>query len=174
MQKRAPKKLISKLTNIIVFMITISIIGIIYNTIKADRLKNSDLSPQIEARIKQKIAYLDQKAYEYYGIRLNIPIKLIDDVPQRIWGMMVYTEQGPQKIVVNRVQLKESPNYIIENVLPHEWAHAIERILHGTKDREGHGEAWLKICNQLSKNRCQRYVHTEKVATEKLHHYFSF
>jgi SprT protein len=174
MRPKPPTSLINSMSFIIIGIMIISLSAMFYNYQKFETLKTSELSDLTKERIKLEVQRLNKLSLDIYGVVLNIPLELVDEVPQNIWGMMIYNQEGPQKIVINKTQLKESPNYIIEFVLAHEWAHAVERIQNTTTKKSTHGKQWLAICNQLSIGRCRQYVHTEKVAREKLHSLFGF
>ncbi len=117
-------------------------------------------------RLNQKKQDLIQKTHTLYGFNYNVPL-YIEETDKRVWGAMLYSGGMPQKIVINKGYYLENPDYVVNFVLPHEWAHVVARLIYKTSIRS-HGEEWLAICKSLSEIRCDVRVQDEFVAEEKI------
>ena len=125
-----------------------------------------ELSQQDIDRIYNKKAELIIKTRRLYNIDFDLPL-YIESINNRIWGAMLYSQGTPQKIVINKEYYLENPDYVINYVMPHEWAHVVSRLIYKTSIRS-HGEEFLKICDDLSEFRCDVVVRDEFVAEEKV------
>lgn len=125
------------------------------------KLTQSDIN-----RIENKKQELIQKTKEIYGFYYDLPL-FIEPINKQIWGAMLYSGGRPKKIVINRDFYLENPDYVINSVMPHEWAHVVARLIY-KKDIKGHGKEWLSICKSLSNGQCARYVQDEFVVEEKI------
>lgn len=76
-----------------------------------------------------------------------------------LFGLAVYTQEHKIKIVLNKNRFQESVDYMVDYVLPHEYAHALMfRFGDFTKKNGGHTKKWQKICLSLNGKKCDRYV----------------
>jgi hypothetical protein len=103
-----------------------------------------------------------------YNIKIDIPIIISKKVPNNLFGLAVYNG-GNIKIVLNKNRFKESSEYMINNVLPHEWAHAMMFVFGKfTKENGGHTKQWQDICLALDGIKCDRFVNHNDIVMGKL------
>ena len=57
---------------------------------------------------------------------------------------------------------------MIEEVIPHEYAHAMVFVLGEKSEGDGHTALWQKICKQLDGKLCERYVDGEEIIRQKM------
>lgn len=123
------------------------------------QFKNNPLSKEIQDKIKQKQYYLQELTFKKFGIKTYIPVLLNDKMPNNLFGLAVYTKEKKIKIVLNKNRFQENVEYMIEYVLPHEYAHAVMFAMKDfTKVNGGHTKKWQHICYMLEGKKCDRYV----------------
>lgn len=139
---------------------------VIYND---SHFKNNPLPLNIVKQINQKKYQLQKIVKEKYNINFNIPILISDKMPNNLFGLAVYTQKHEIKIVLNKNRFKESVDYMIDFVLPHEYAHAVMFKLGKFKEEnEGHSKQWQQICLTLGGKQCDRYVNHKDVIYGKI------
>lgn len=116
----------------------------IFNLTRSD----AEITQKTIERLESKSRYLDQKIKRIYNVDLNLPV-YIKEIPRQIWGYMLYNNKGPEAIYLNSNVLKDNPDYVINHVLAHEFAHAVERKIYKRKNRS-HGKEWKEICMTIS------------------------
>ena len=68
----------------------------------------------------------------------------------------------------NKNHFKESLNYMIQSVIPHEYAHAVMFYLKDfSTQNSGHSKKWQTICETLSQKQCDRYANQHDILIEK-------
>jgi predicted SprT family Zn-dependent metalloprotease len=83
--------------------------------------------------------------------------------------MAVYSSNKQIKIYLNKNRFKENEEYMIDDVMPHEYAHAIMFELGNFSDEnKGHPKKWQTICKKLNGLRCDRFVNHQDILIEKL------
>ncbi len=118
--------------------------------------------------IKQKEASLKRLAYLHFNITRDIPIIVSDKMKSSRFGMAVYSKDGSINIYLNKKRFKENASYMINDVLPHEYAHAIMFIFKDfSKQNSGHTKKWQMICKKLKGLRCSRFVNNKDILIEK-------
>lgn len=120
-------------------------------------------------RIYDKERVLKIKAKQYYNISSSIPILISDKMPSKLYGAATYDTNKKTVIYLNKKQFQESSDYMIENVLPHEYAHAVMfKLGFLTKKNGGHTLKWQQICRNLGGVKCDRFVNHEDILIGKL------
>ncbi|NVJ54043.1 MAG: SprT-like domain-containing protein [Campylobacteraceae bacterium] len=144
---------------------TIFLIYSIYNTHK---FKTSDLDEKTKNRINQKTIYLQSLAYRKFAVKRKIPIKISNKLPSNLFGAATFSQTGEIVIYLNKKRFKESVDYMIEDVLPHEYAHALMFVFGDvSKENGGHSKKWQNICKALEGKRCNRFVNHNDVIFDK-------
>lgn len=153
------------------FFITVTVLGtifLIYSIYNTHKFKTSDLDKNTQNRIYQKTIYLQALAYKKFGIKRKIPVKVSNKMPSRLFGAATLTSDGEIIIFLNKKRFKESLDYMIDDVLPHEYAHAIMFVFGDlSKDNGGHSKRWQSICKDLEGKRCDRFVNYDDVIFDK-------
>ncbi|MEA3353213.1 MAG: SprT-like domain-containing protein [Campylobacterota bacterium] len=129
---------------------------IIYND---HHFRNNPLPGDILKKIDQKNRYIVSLIKKRYNIHFNVPILISDKMPDNLFGLAAYTKDKKIKIILNKNRFQESVEYMIDYVLPHEYAHAMMfRLGDFTKQEGGHTKKWQQICLALEGKKCDRFV----------------
>lgn len=140
-------------------------IYIYYNDIQ---FKNNPLSDDVKLKLTKKEHYIRNLIIQKYGFDLKIPIIISDKIPDNLYGLAAYNE-GEIKIVLNKNRFKESEDYMIDYVLPHEYAHAMMfKLKQFPKQNGGHTKQWQNICISLEGKKCDRFVNHNDIVMGKL------
>ena len=78
-------------------------------------------------------------------------------------------KHGKIKIELNKKRFQENENYMINYVLPHEYAHAL-MFYFGKFEEEngGHTTLWQKFCFDVGGIKCDRFVDHNDILIEKI------
>jgi hypothetical protein len=129
---------------------------VIYNDLK---FRNNPLSPELLQKTNNKKYHLQQLIRQKYGINFDAPVLISDKMPNNLFGVAIYTHKKEIKVVLNKKRYQESGEYMIDYVLPHEYAHAFMFELGKFRQENGgHTLEWQKICLALEGKKCDRYV----------------
>ncbi len=156
-----------KLEHFFILMILLSLGVMGYNWYAQSSFENNPLNPRIQKRIdsaQQKVVSLIDR---HYGLRPHILLIVSDEFDSRLYGLTSYKDKQ-LKIYLNKKRFKESEEYMIEEVIPHEYAHAIHFISEGISSKDGHTPKWQEICKVLEGVRCERYVDNEDIVRQKM------
>ena len=133
--------------------------------------KNNPLSNEIIAKIENKNNIIKQTIKRKYNIDVNIPIKIEEKIKDNLFGLASYRD-GKIEITLNKNRFQENENYMIDYVLPHEYAHALMfYIKNFTKENGGHTKKWEQICLSIGGLKCDRFVGHNDILMEKLPFY---
>ena len=150
------------------FIVLISIVLLVVVTYESINFKNSPLSNEIQIKLKKKEYYLRKLALQKYNINTSFPIIISDKLKDNMFGLATYNN-GSIKIILNKNRFQESDEYMIDYVLPHEYAHAIMFLFNDfTKRNSGHSKRWQNICLNLEGKKCDRFVNDQDILMGKL------
>lgn len=142
---------------------------LIYTWYDNYQFKNNPLDEKILNKIKQKEQELQNLALIKYGVKRKIPIKISDKMPSKLFGAATTDRKGNIAIFLNKKRFKESVKYMIDDVLPHEYAHALMFVFGDFSDENGgHSLRWENICKNLNGLRCNRFVNNHDVISNKI------
>ena len=157
---------IKKIFLSIVIASSIMLSIVIYRDIS---FKNNPLSSDIVQKIEQKKQHLVKLVYQKYGFYFDVPVLVSDKLPDNLFGLAAYTTAKEIKIYLNKKRFQESVEYMIDYVLPHEYAHALMfRFGDFSKENGGHTLKWQKVCLSLEGKKCDRYVKHQDVIYGKV------
>jgi len=130
---------------------------------------NNPISSSIKKKIEIKENELQYLALKHYNIKMKIPIIITDKIDSKLFGLASLDLNNNVKIYLNKKRMKESLDFMIEDVLPHEYAHAIMfiRKLY-TKRDDGHSKEWQNTCINLNGIKCERFVKHNDIVFGKL------
>jgi len=153
----------------IFFTITVvASIGLVYIWWNDYQFDKNPLNQELQTKIDKKVKELRIKAYQKFGVVRKIPVIVTDELSSRHYGMAVYTKNDEIIIYLNKKRFKENEQYMIDDVIPHEYAHAITfAIGHFSNENRGHDEVWQDICRKLDGKRCGRFVNHDDILIEK-------
>ena len=150
---------ISKIRTIFVFITVVSIILLAIVMYNDFSFKHNPLSTQSMKKIHNKTQHLQSLIYQKYNIKFNAPVLISDKLPNNLFGVAIYTQQNKIQVLLNKKRFQENEKYMIDYVLPHEYAHALMFELgEFSKQNGGHTLRWQKICLALEGKKCDRYV----------------
>ena len=159
------------MNRIFTIFFSITIIGTLlffYLLYKDYQFKNNPLSPKTLEKLERKNQQLRNIIRHKYTIDFHIPVIISDTLPNNLYGLASY-KNGDIKIQLNKKRFQENENYMIENVLPHEYAHAL--MFHfGFFERTngGHTKQWQQFCIDIGGQKCDRFVNFDDILIEKL------
>lgn len=126
------------------------------------------LDDKYKTQLTLKLKELRYLAKINFNIVREFPIIISDEMTANRFGMAVYERDGSIEIYLNKKRFKESSNYMINDVLPHEYAHAIMfHIGDFSNKNSGHTKKWQRICKKLNGLRCERFVNHNDILMEK-------
>ena len=166
--KTGNKTLNKKLEKFFILAIFIPIIYMGNSWYQAKNFKNSPLSSDIQNRINKRQTEVLALIRLNFNYKSQIPLIISDEFDSRLYGLTAYKE-GKIKIYLNKKRFKESENYMIDEVIPHEYAHAMVFVLGKKAEGDGHTKLWQKICRRLDGKNCERYVDGEEIVKQKMH-----
>jgi predicted SprT family Zn-dependent metalloprotease len=138
-----------------------------YSWYQSRAFKNNPISSRIQTRIdkaEQKVLSLIEQKFK---IHPKIPLIISDEFHSNLYGLTSYKDKEI-KIYLNKKRFKESEDYMINEVIPHEYAHAMVFLLGKKSSEDGHTNTWQKICIELEGSRCERYVDNEDIVRQKM------
>lgn len=150
----------------IVVASTIVLSVVMYN----DRVfKTNPLPKEIKEKVDIKKYQLIRIIKEKYGIYFNVPVLYNDKMPNNLFGLAVYSKDKKIAIILNKNRFQESVEYMIDYVLPHEYAHALMfKLGDFSQENGGHTKKWQNICLSLGGKKCDRYVKHQDIIFGKV------
>jgi|GEM_PF-384854 len=154
----------------IFFSITlISVLLLLFSWYKNYQFDNNPISNEIQKKVQEKKIQMIKLIRRHYNIYVNIPILITDKMNSKLFGMTVYDNKDSSiKIYLNKKRFKESINYMIDDVIAHEYAHALMfKKGEFSSKNSGHTLKWQKACLLLEGNRCDRFVNHKDILMDK-------
>jgi predicted SprT family Zn-dependent metalloprotease len=160
------KKRLEKVFIAIIFIATIILAKNWYDSYSFSK---NDIPMEYKQRIADKEKEILKLMKEHYGYSYKVPIIITDEFNGRLYGLTSY-KNGEIKIYLNKKVMKESIDYIVDNVISHEYAHALMFIRYGGlySHDDGHSDLWKQTCINLGGLHCGKYVNTQDVILNKL------
>lgn len=139
-----------------------------YSFYKGYQFNANRLSPKIVKEVEYKQRILRSLAIKHYNIHQKIPIKISDKLPDNLFGAATLDKQNNIIIYLNKKRFRESSDYMINDVLPHEYAHALMFVKGDiSQTNGGHTLKWQKICQNLEGQKCDRFVNNKDIIIGK-------
>lgn len=157
-----------KLERFFIITIIIALSYVANNIYITQSFKNNDIPQSYKQRIADKEKEVLDLMQKNFGEKLNIPLIVTDKIPGRLYGLTTY-DKGQIKIYLNKKVMQESMDYIIDSVIPHEYAHALmfaQGNYHSGKN--GHSKKWRQTCVKLGGKDCRQYVNTHEIIMSKM------
>ena len=155
--------------NIFIAVTLLSIIGIFYLRYQDNKFFNNPLSAEVLYKIDKKTFQIQSMIYKKFGNKIQIPIIPTDDIPDNLYGLTTSDRLGNIKILLNKNRFKENEEYMIDYVLPHEYAHGM-MFFYGdyTEQNGGHTKKWQNFCLAIGGKKCERYVNHYDILLQKV------
>ena len=160
----------SKKLYMIFFIITlISLLLLFYTWYKDYKFDNSPVSDEIKKRVTVKKQRILKIIHNKYKINFNIPLRISEKMDSRLFGATVYDSKTKKiEVYLNKKRFKENIDYMIDDVMPHEYAHALMfRLGEFSNENSGHTLRWQKVCLELEGKRCDRFVNHNDILIDK-------
>ena len=149
-----------------IIILALSILG--YNYYKSYSFKHNPLPNSYLKRIAAKEKDVLEHMQKNFGFQVKFPIIITDKIPGRLYGLSSY-ENGHITILLNKKVMQESMDYMIDSVIPHEYAHALLFYLHkNSSEKAGHSKLWHHTCQKLGGKECKQYVNQQEIILSKL------
>lgn len=159
----------AKYYKIFMFITIVSIVLLVYISYTNQQFQNNPLHSDIILKIEIKKNKLRTLIYNKYGVDVNIPIEITNKIGNNLFGMASYSVDKKIKIYLNKKRFQENEEYMIDYVLPHEYAHAMMFYLGFINvPNGGHTKRWQDICLALEGKKCDRYVNNNDILIEKV------
>ena len=130
--------------------------------------KHNPLPKATIQKIKAKEQEVLNNMQKNLGIRYKFPLIITDKIPGRLYGLTSY-DNGKITIYLNKKVMKESLEYVLSDVIAHEYAHALLfRLGYNEQEHEGHSKRWQKTCQLLGGKDCRQYVNQKEIIMSKL------
>lgn len=158
----------NKIFKIFLAITVISLLLFMYITYKDIQFRDNPLPQEIISKLNHKNELIKQQILNKYNIHFNIPIIVTNELPINLYGLASY-KHGKIKIELNKKRFQENENYMINYVLPHEYAHAL-MFYFGKFEEEngGHTTLWQKFCFDVGGIKCDRFVDHNDILIEKI------
>ena len=159
---------LDKLKVYFLIVCAIASIILIYLWYENYTFENSPLNTNLQNKISQKHKELKYLAYKKFNVTKNIPVVISDKMPSKIYGMATINNSNKIVIYLNKKRFKESSSYMLDDVLPHEYAHALMFVFNDfSKKNAGHTKRWQNICKELNGIKCDKFVDNHEIVNRK-------
>ncbi|MDX9796995.1 MAG: SprT-like domain-containing protein [Arcobacteraceae bacterium] len=159
---------IQKLYRFFFALVIVSVFLLAYNWHKDYEFDTNPLSQKLEKQIFEKKQQTRQLLRANFGFDLDVPLIVSEKLPSSLFGAAVFTQDEKIIIYLNKKRFKESSDYMIHHVIPHEYAHAVMFYLKDfSKEQSGHSKKWQNICKKLNGIKCDRFVDNHDIIIGK-------
>lgn len=159
---------IHKLYRFFFALVIVSVLLLAYNWHKDYEFDTNPLSQKLEKQIFEKKQQTRQLLRANFGFDLDVPLIVSEKLPSSLFGAAVFTQDEKIIIYLNKKRFKESSDYMIHHVIPHEYAHAVMFYLKDfSKEQSGHSIKWQNICKKLNGIKCDRFVDNHDIIIGK-------
>lgn len=139
-----------------------------YNYYSTYSFKHNPLPKEYQEAIQNKEQEVLTNMQNKYGFVYKFPLIVTDRLQGRLYGVTAY-KNGAIEIYLNKNVMQESFDYIINEVIPHEYAHALMMKLgYFDENKKGHSKRWQKVCIDLGGVECKQYVNHDEIVNGKL------
>jgi predicted SprT family Zn-dependent metalloprotease len=159
-----------KLNLLFLTIIIVCVILLMLSWYKGYEFDNNPLSQDIQKEITKKEYEIRRLIKEKYNVNMNIPLVVTDKMNGKLFGMATFdTQTNIIQIFLNKKRFKESKDYMLNDVMPHEYAHALMFYFGDfSKQNSGHTMLWEKACKKLNGSRCDRFVNHDDILIDKI------
>lgn len=149
-------------------LVIVSVFLLAYNWHKDYEFDTNPLSQKLEKQIFEKKQQTRQLLRANFRFDLDVPLIVSEKLPSSLFGAAVFTQDEKIIIYLNKKRFKESSDYMIHHVIPHEYAHAVMFYLKDfSKEQSGHSIKWQNICKKLNGIKCDRFVDNHDIIIGK-------
>lgn len=157
-----------KLQLLFMIIVVFSAILLGYSLYKSYIFKKNDLDIKIVNQLKQKENEILYKIKRNFNINFKVPIIISKKMPNNLYGLATMDKKGNIYIYLNKKMFQESKDYMINNVLSHEYAHALMfKFNKFSQKKGGHTNKWISVCKQIGGVKCEQYVNRNDILLSK-------
>ena len=157
-----------KLEFTFLLIILVAVVFLANNYYKNYTFKHNELPLEYQQKIKAKEQEVLKNMQKNYGFVFKVPIVVTDKFKDKLYGLTSY-KNGQITIYLNKKVMQESMQYMLDSVIPHEYAHALLfKEGYSSSVNGGHTKIWKKTCIKLGGKDCRRYVDQHEIIMSKL------
>ncbi len=160
-------KITKKLEISFVILILTALSYLLFSWYESNTFKTNPLSESVQKEIDERKEQVVSLIRKKYNLHTEIPLIVSDKFSSRLYGLTSYKD-GEIRVYLNKKRFKESKEYMIEEVIPHEYAHAVVIALGKRSTQDGHTQLWQAVCLELDGKDCRRYVDNEEIIAQKM------
>lgn len=147
----------------------VSLVGVFYLRYEDAKFFNNPLSNEILYKIDKKAFEIQKTIYQKFKKKIVIPIIPTDQIPDNLYGLTTFDKFQTIKILLNKNRFKENESYMIDYVLPHEYAHAMMFYYKDfSEENGGHTKKWEDFCKAIDGKKCERFVNHYDILLQKV------
>ncbi len=157
-----------KLEFIFLSVILFSLSALALNYYNDYSFKHNEIPESFKKRLQDKEKDILQHMKKNFGFIFKVPFVVTEKFQGRLYGLTAY-ENGRITIYLNKNVMQESMDYMTDNVLAHEYAHALMfKLSHYSYNHDGHSKEWQQTCIKLGGVDCRQYVNRDEIIMSKL------
>lgn len=161
--------MIKKIQVIFLIVSLLAVIVLLRNWYNTYNFKNNPISQEYQDAIALEEQRVLNNMVKSFGYKYKVPIIITDKIPGKVYGVTSLDNDGNIKIYLNKKVMKESVDYILSDVIAHEYAHALLFKEGAYKNKsDGHSKLWQNTCVKLGGAKCAKYVNSHDVIMGKL------
>lgn len=161
--------MIKKLQAIFLIVSLLASIFLIRNWHKSYSFKNNPIPQEYQDAIALEEQRVLKNMNHSFGFKYKVPIIITDKIPGQVYGVTSLDNDGNIKIYLNKKVMQESVDYILSDVIAHEYAHALLFKTGAYRNNsDGHSLLWKNTCKKLGGAKCTKYVDSHDVIMGKL------
>jgi len=161
--------MIKKLQAIFLIVSLLAGIVLVRNWYNSYSFKSNPISQEYQDAIALEEQRVLNNMEQGFGFKYKVPIIITDKIPGRVYGVTSLENDGQIKIYLNKKVMQESVDYILSDVIAHEYAHALLFKTGAYKNgSDGHSSLWQNTCVKLGGAKCTKYVDSHDVIMGKL------
>ena len=160
-------------------IVAVSVLG--NNFYNSYKFNNNDIPDSYKQQIYDKEQEILQKMQTKFGFMFKVPLIVTDKLGDNLYGLTTY-KNGEVKIYLNKNIMQERMDYMLNNIIAHEYAHAIlfkrENRDNGAAAKHyreknphskcGHTQEWKDTCIKLGGESCQQYINQDEIIKFKM------
>jgi len=159
----------SKKLEYVFLLIVFSALSVLaLNYYKSYTFKHNPLPQSYIQQIQEKEQNILHHMQKNFGFSYQFPLKITDKISGRLYGLTSY-KNGTITIYLNKKVMQESMEYILSDVIAHEYAHALLfKLNQSTNHKDGHSLLWQRTCQKLGGKDCRKYVNQQEIIISKI------
>lgn len=117
-----------------------------FNLYRGYQFEHAELDPAIKRQIDAKVDEVIERMRAHYGSVPEVHLSIEPSLPARLYGLAMLERSGRIRVMLNKKRLRESLDFVLDEVIAHEYAHAYMLYTGHQSTQEGHSSAWQEVC----------------------------